>query len=45
MQLTRSGEVLYISVQMKFDSAISREVDQVQTKRLSVNRDNIYIRH
>ena len=30
MQLTRSGEVLYFSVQMKFDSAISRGVDQVQ---------------
>ena len=25
-----SGEVLYFSVQMKFDSAISRGVDQVQ---------------
>ena len=30
MQLTRLGEVLYFSVQMKFDSAISRGVDQVQ---------------
>ena len=30
MQLTRSGEVLYFSVQTKFDSAISRGVDQVQ---------------
>ena len=30
MQLTRSGEVLYFSVQTKFDSAISREEDQVQ---------------
>ena len=30
MQLTRSGEVLYFSVQMKFDSAISWGVDQVQ---------------
>ena len=30
MQLTRSGEVLYFSVQAKFDSAISQGVDQVQ---------------
>ena len=30
MQLTCLGEVLYFSVQMKFDSAISRGVDQVQ---------------
>ena len=30
MQLTRLGEVLYFSVQMKFNSAISQGVDQVQ---------------
>ena len=30
MQLTHSGEVLYFLVQTKFDSAISRGVDQVQ---------------